>query len=167
MRKLLNGAVLAALIGGSAGSAFGQQAVTAEQVAGVWKFHSGVSHDETTNTDKALPITAGYLSFVQIGKNARVVVITALGDRKPAGSTPTDAEIAQLYKSFGAYSGLIEFGTTASSDGTPIVNNVDLALNPAMPGKLSRVYRVSGSTLTVTLKASDGHIETSIWDKVQ
>ena len=96
-----------------------------------------------------------------------MTAIVAIGDRKAAGATPTDSEAAQLYKSFGAYSGLVEIGATATAEGTPVTNNVDLALNPSMPGKLQRIYRIDSSTLTVILPRPDGGTETTTWDKVQ
>ena len=73
MEKHLIGATLLLLTCAGTGAAFAQQAVTAEQVAGVWKFHSGVAHDSKTNANTPLPIRDGLLTFIQIGKGLRTV----------------------------------------------------------------------------------------------
>jgi hypothetical protein len=167
MKKHVIGVALLVFTYAASSAAFAQQAVTAEQIAGAWKFHSGVAHDSKTNADTPLPIRSGLLTFVQVGKNLRMTAIVAIGDRKPAGPTPADSDAAQLYKSFTAYSGLIEIGATATAEGTPVTNNVDIALNPSMPGKLQRLYRIDGSTLTVILPGPDGETDTTTWDKAQ
>jgi hypothetical protein len=51
-----------------------QQAITPDQLVGVWKLQSIVSHDVSTGKDTISPLSIGYVTLVREGKNLRTSV---------------------------------------------------------------------------------------------
>ena len=167
MKRHLAALGFVALAGAISSTASAQQALTPDQLVGAWKFQSGVTHNATTGADTPVSYSAGFLTYVPVGKTLRLSVNLAGLDRKEAAPTATDAEAVQLFKSYNAYSGIVELGATATTEGTPVTTNIDVNLNQSILGKYPRTYRVDGTKLTVIIKSSADVTSTSVWEKVQ
>jgi hypothetical protein len=134
---------------------------------GLWKLQSIVNYDAITGKDTISPLSIGYLTFVREGKNLRASVNYSTPDRKQAGTDATDAEAIQLFKSYVAYSGSIELGSTATAEGTSVTTTIDVDLQPSGIGPHPRIYVLNGTNITVTLKATPTITSTSVFEKVQ
>jgi hypothetical protein len=89
-----------------------------------------VIHDaSTTGEDRVGPLSIGYLTFVREGKNLRASVNFATADRKQASGYATDGEAVQLFRSYNAYTGIVELASNATGEGTP-VTTIDIDLDP-------------------------------------
>ena len=83
----------------------------------------------------------GYVTYVRAGKNLRASVNFSAPERKEVAMAVTDAEAIELFKSYNAYSGVIELGSTATAEGTPVTIKIDVNLNPAGLGTYARILR--------------------------
>jgi hypothetical protein len=148
-------------------SAQAQQAITPDQLVGVWKLQSIVYHDASTGKDTISPLSIGYVTLVREGKHLRTSVNLSAPNRKEAGTDATDAEIIRLFRSYVAYSGVVELGSTATDEGTPVTTTIDVDMEPSAIGPHSRTYVLSGAKLTVLIKATPTIMSTSVFEKVQ
>jgi Lipocalin-like domain len=143
-----------------------QQAITPDQLVGVWKLQSIVNHDVSTGKDTTSPLSLGYLTFVLQGKKLRASVNYSASDRKEAGADATNAEAIQLFNSYVAYSGIVELGSTATAEGTPVTTTIDVDLAPSGIGPHPRTYVLNGTKFTVITKQAST-ITTAAFEKVQ
>ena len=113
MKKILRSLPLASLAFSLSYAAQAQQAITADQLVGAWKLKSMVINDKsTTGGDIVGPLSIGYLTFVREGKNLRASVNFAAPDRKQASGYATDGEAIQLFRSYNAYTGIVELASS-------------------------------------------------------
>jgi hypothetical protein len=143
-----------------------QQAITPDQLVGVWKLQSNVSHDVSTGKDTISPLSIGYVTLVRQGKNLRTSVNFSTPDRKQAGTDATDAEAVQLFNSYVAYSGIVELGSTATAEGTPVTTTIDVDMEPSGIGPHPRTYVLNGTKLTVMVKETPTITRTTVFEKV-
>jgi Lipocalin-like domain len=143
-----------------------QQAITPDQLVGVWKLQSIVNHDLSTGKDTISPLSLGYLTFVRQGKKLRASVNYSAPDRKEADTHATDAEAIQLFNSYVAYSGVVELGSTATAEGTPITTTIDVDMEPSGIGPHPRTYVLNGTKFTVITKQTST-ITTAVFEKVE
>jgi hypothetical protein len=94
-------------------------------------------------------LATGYLTFVREGKNLRASVNFAEADRKQARGYATDDEALQLFRSYSAYSGIVELGSTSTAEGTPATTTIDVDLDPHGIGQHARMYVIDGNKLTI------------------
>jgi hypothetical protein len=91
MKLFLTALTLAVFALAISNSARAQQAITADQLVGVWKLKSMTIHNaSTTGEDMVSPLSIGYLTFVREGKNLRASINFAATDRKQAQGYATD-----------------------------------------------------------------------------
>ena len=153
MTRLRSSLAVAALAFAQSNWAQAQQAITPDQLVGVCKFQSQVIHNaSTTGKDMAGPFAGGFLTFVREGKNLRISVNLAGAERKQAGGYATDEEALQLFRSYSGYSGIVELGSTATSEGTPVTTTIDVDLDQHGLGPHPRTYMLDGTKLTVVTK---------------
>ena len=113
MKKILRSLPLASLAFSLSYAAQAQQAITADQLVGAWKLKSMVISDKsTTGGDIVGPLSIGYLTFVREGKNLRASVNFAAPDRKQASGYATDGEAIQLFRSYNAYTEIVELASS-------------------------------------------------------
>jgi Lipocalin-like domain len=167
MKRPLISFAFVALALALSGAAQAQQAITPDQLVGVWKLQSQVVHDASNGKDNVGPLSIGYLTFVQQGKNLRTSVNFSEPDRKQAGADATDAEAIKLFNSYVAYSGIVELGSTATAEGTPVTTTIDVDMEPAGIGPHPRTYVLSGTKLTVLVKEGPTTTRTSVFEKLQ
>ena len=153
MKRLRSLLALAALVFTLSNSAQAQQAITPDQLVGVWKFHSQVIHNaSTTGKDMAGPFASGFLMYVREGKNLRLSVNLAGAERKQAVRYATDEEAIQLFRSYTGYTGIVELSSTATSEGTPGTTTIDVDLDQHGIGPHPRTYMLDGTKLTTVTK---------------
>lgn len=133
----------------------------------MWKLQSQVFHDVSSGKDTTGPISIGYITLVRQGKNLRTSVNFSEPDRKQASADATDAEAAHLFKSYVAYTGIVELGSTATAEGTPATTTIDVDMEPAGIGPHPRTYVLSGTKLTVIVKEGPTTTLTTVFEKVQ
>lgn len=167
MKEFLRSVAFAALVFALSNSAQAQQVVTADQLVGVWKLQSQVIHNATTTgKDIVGPLTIGYLTFVRDGKKLRASVNFAAADRKQASGYASDDEALQLFRSYSAYSGIVELDSTSTAEGTPATTTIDVDLDPHGIGPHPRIYILDGTKLTIISKLMTTTTTTS-FEKVQ
>ena len=167
MKRHLISLVFVALPFAISSAAQAQQAVTPDQLVGAWKLQSELVHDAaTTGNDIVGPLAIGYLTFVREGDNLRVSVNFAERDRTQASGYATDDEALQLFRSYSAYSGIIELGSPSTAEGTPVTTTIDVDLDPHGVGPHARTYRLDGTKLTIVSKLRT-ITTTALFEKVQ
>jgi hypothetical protein len=144
-----------------------QQAITPDQLVGVWKLQSIVNHDVSTGKDTTSPLSIGYVTYVRGGKNLRNSVNFSAPDRKEAGRDATEAEAIQLFNSYVAFSGIVVLGSTATAEGTPVTTTIDVDMEPFAIGPHPRTYNLNGTKLTITIKETPTITSTTVLEKVQ
>jgi Lipocalin-like domain len=168
MKKILRALAFASLAFSLSNTAQAQQAITADQLVGAWKLKSMVIHDaSTTGEDRVGPLSIGYLTFVREGKNLRASVNFATADRKQASGYATDGEAVQLFRSYNAYTGIVELASNATGEGTPVTTTIDIDLDPHGIGAHPRVYVLDGTRLTVINKPTATVTTTTVFEKVE
>jgi Lipocalin-like domain len=167
MKQLLILSASFALAFAISGAARAQQAITPEQLVGVWKLQSIIDHDESTGKNTISPFSIGYTTLVREGKNLRTSVNFSTPNRKEADRDASDTDAVQLFNSYLAYSGILELSSTATPEGTPGITTIDVDLQPSGIGPHSRIYALNGTKLTVTIKATPTLTSTSVFEKVQ
>lgn len=167
MKRHLATLALVALAFAVSGTARAQQAITPDQLIGTWKLRSQVIHNAaTTGEDTFSHLAIGYLTFVRDGNNLRASVNFAAADRKQAVGYATDDEAVQLFRSYSAYSGIVELGSTATAEGTPATTTIDVDLDPHGIGQHPRIYILDGTKLSVISKVLT-ITTTTIFEKIQ
>jgi hypothetical protein len=168
MRKILGVLAFASLAFPLSNTAQAQQPITADQLVGAWKLKSMIIHDaSTTGEDRVGPLSIGYLTFVRDGKNLRASVNFAEPDRKQVSGYATDGEAVHLFRSYNAYTAIVELASTATGDGTPVTTTIDIDLDPHGSGAHPRVYVLDGRRLTVINKPTATVTTTTVFEKVE
>jgi len=168
MKKVLGALAFASLAFPLLNTAQAQQAITIDQLVGAWKLKSMIINDKsTTGGDIVGPLSIGYLTFVRDGKNLRASVNFATADRKQASGYATDSEAVQLFRSYNAYTGIVELSSTATGEGTPVTTTIDIDLDPHGIGAHPRVYVLDGRRLTVINKPTATVTTTTVFEKVE
>jgi VanZ family protein len=167
MKRHFTSLALVALAFAASGTARAQQAITPDQLIGTWKLRSQVVHNAaTTGDDTVSHFVLGYLTFVRDGNNLRASVNFAAAGRKQAIGYATDDEAVQLFRSYSAYSGIVELSSTATAEGTPATTTIDVDLNPHGIGPHPRIYILDGTRLSVISQVST-IITTTFFEKTQ
>jgi hypothetical protein len=141
---------------------------TRARMIGTWKLVSVVNEDVSTGqkTDFFGPNPAGYINY---GPDGRMIVINARSDRrKPAGSSPTPAEAAELFRGVLAYAG------TYTVEGNEVTHHIDISWNEAWTGThQTRTARFEGDRVHLSTKPTRDPINgrmsvrTITWEKMK
>ena len=141
---------------------------TRARLIGTWKLVSVVIEDVATGqkTDFFGPNPAGYINY---GPDGRMIVINARSDRrKPAGSSPTPEEAAELFRGVLAYAGIY------TVEGNEVTHHVDISWNEAWTGThQTRIARFEGERVHLSTKPTldpvNGRmsVRTMTWEKLK
>ena len=168
MKHFLTSLAFAALWFAISNPSQAQQAITTDQLIGAWKLKSMIIHNaSTTGADTVSPLSFGYLTFVKSGNNLRASVNFAGSDRKQARGYATDDEAIQLYRSYSAYSGIVELASTPTGEGTPVTTTIDVDMDPHGIGAHPRIYVLNGAELRVITKATETVTTTTLFERVE
>jgi hypothetical protein len=91
----------------------------------------------------------------------------AAPDRKQTSGYATDGEAVQLFRSYNAYTGIVELSSATSAEGTPVTTTIDVDLDPHGIGPHPRIYVLDGRRLTVINKPTATVTTTTVFEKLE
>ena len=150
------------------GAAHAQQAITPDQLVGVWKLQSQVFHDASSGKDTTGPLSIGYVTLVRQGKNSQDLgrLLRNQTGNKRARMLPTRRPLNCSSRMLRTRE-FFELGSTATAEGTPATTTIDVDMEPAGIGPHPRTYVLSGTKLTVIVKEGPTTTLTSVFEKVE
>lgn len=139
--------------------------VDGNPLLGTWKLKSHVV--TTARGERSTPYGEDPIGYLSYSADGRMQVIGAAKVRRaPAGSSALDDERVALYDTMFAYA-----GTYSLEDGK-VIHHVEISWNQVWTGTdQTRLFEVSGNTLTLTTRFSDPASGTEtdyavVWEKV-